>query len=232
MTDARPERPAPPDPPERIASEDWDLVEETTETVFRLLAMRFEGHILLYEDAALRRALATVAPDFDGPWRFFFTTRLAFVPPLAPGIGMASVYPAVAGEAADTFESELRGRGFEGSSAVVPSAFAWTRATARDSSSTLRAMPAKQSTSTSRGGPPSGAAGDRSRWPAVPTPSAASRRSSTNCLRTTGRRSMSAGSATSCRPDPRRGVTDGPVSVDPGMCCVTVAGQCCANGRD
>jgi hypothetical protein len=49
----------------------------------------------------------------DGnPWRFFFATALSFRPPLAPGVGTASVLPMVTTEAKRQFASELEARGF------------------------------------------------------------------------------------------------------------------------
>jgi hypothetical protein len=102
-----------PTPPAAVESEPWELASETVETVFRTPTSRVEGHTLLYEDARLRAALEPVVPDFEGPWRFFFATRLRFVPELVPGVGTASVYPTVASEAATKFEEDLRERGFE-----------------------------------------------------------------------------------------------------------------------
>lgn len=107
MTDHRPT------PPAAVENDPWELASEDRETVFRTPTARVEGHTLLYEDASLRAALEPVVPGFDGPWRFFFATRLRFVPELVPGVGTASVYPAVASEAATKFQDDLRDRGFE-----------------------------------------------------------------------------------------------------------------------
>jgi hypothetical protein len=89
----------------------WERADAYAETVFRLPTASVEGHTVLYEDRRLSEALDDVG--FDGPWRFLFATRLTFVPPLAPGIGPASMYPTVATEAADAFVERLADRGFE-----------------------------------------------------------------------------------------------------------------------
>lgn len=86
--------------------EGWTEADRRTETVFRLPTATIEGHTLLYEDENGDGGL-------DGAWRFFFATRLTFSPPLAPGIGPASVYPTVASESAREFADRLEERGFE-----------------------------------------------------------------------------------------------------------------------
>lgn len=91
--------------------EGWERVETGTETVFRLPTGRVDAHTVLYEDTRLGEIGG--GDDADGPWRFLFATRLAFHPPLAPGIGPVSVYPAVASEAASAFADRLRERGGE-----------------------------------------------------------------------------------------------------------------------
>jgi hypothetical protein len=83
----------------------WTEADRRTETVFQLPTARVEGHTLLYEDEN--------GGDLDGAWRFFFATRLVFSPPLAPGIGPASIYPTVASESARSFAERLEDRGFE-----------------------------------------------------------------------------------------------------------------------
>ncbi|WP_435360913.1 hypothetical protein [Haloarchaeobius sp. DFWS5] len=91
----------------------WRLVEETSETVFRMPAAEVVGHTSLYEDGPLRDAVCEATDgDLDLPWRFFFTTDLSFTPPLAPGIGTASVYPTVVSSARRAFADDLRERGF------------------------------------------------------------------------------------------------------------------------
>ena len=55
-----------------------------------------------------------IAVEEEDTWRFFFATRLSFRPPLAPGIGPASLRPTVASRARRTFAEDLESRGFEG----------------------------------------------------------------------------------------------------------------------
>ncbi len=94
-----------PAPPTVAADLDgWRLADEYVERVFEVGAVGVEGHTAVYDDP-------TVAAD--GPWRFFFATRLVFDPPLVPGLGTASVYPTVATESAREFAADLRSRGFE-----------------------------------------------------------------------------------------------------------------------
>jgi hypothetical protein len=100
-------------PDERLAEGGWKLTEETSETLFRLATVRVEGHTLVYEDADRRAAIEAASDgELDGPWRFFFATRLAFRPPLAPGVGPAMIRPTVTTEARRTFVADLEDRGF------------------------------------------------------------------------------------------------------------------------
>ncbi|RJT06130.1 hypothetical protein [Halococcus sp. IIIV-5B] len=100
-------------PSERLDAGGWAHAETTTETLFRLPTIQVVGTTVLYEDAELRARLRGATDgDLDAPWRFFFTTRLDFRPPLAPGIGPAALLPTVATEARRTFADDLRERGF------------------------------------------------------------------------------------------------------------------------
>ncbi|EMA47873.1 hypothetical protein [Halococcus saccharolyticus] len=100
-------------PDESLAESGWELTEDTTETVFQLSAVQVEGHTLVYEDADRREAIESASDgDLDGPWRFFFATRLTFRPPLAPGVGPTMIRPAVVAEARRTFVDRLEDRGF------------------------------------------------------------------------------------------------------------------------
>nr|WP_049913193.1 hypothetical protein [Halococcus thailandensis] len=101
---------APSVPDDRL--DGWTRIEGTTETLFALPTMRVRGHTLVYEDGPLREALRAADDALDMPWRFFFATRLAFRPPLAPGIGTASVLPTVTTELRRSFASDLEDRGF------------------------------------------------------------------------------------------------------------------------
>ncbi|PSQ01511.1 hypothetical protein BRC94_03575 [Halobacteriales archaeon QS_5_70_17] len=100
-------------PEERLAEGGWSLVEETTETLVRLPAVRVRGRTRLYEDGALRERLREAA-GVDRRWRFFFATRVEFVPGLAPGVGPATLLPTVTAAARRAFADDLRERGFEG----------------------------------------------------------------------------------------------------------------------
>jgi hypothetical protein len=93
--------------------EEWSLVERERETLFALPTSRVRGYTVVYEDGPLREAVTREAPEAeDHPWRFLFATRLEFVPPLAPGIGPASMYPTVLSEARRSFARDLAERGF------------------------------------------------------------------------------------------------------------------------
>ena len=115
-------------PHDRLLGEGWELRSKTEETVFRMPAASVVGYTLFYEDARLRGAIEAtdaveppaeagenhlVTASGDGTWRFFFATRLSFRPPLAPGIGPASLRPTVASQAKQTFADDLESRGFE-----------------------------------------------------------------------------------------------------------------------
>jgi hypothetical protein len=99
-------------PEQRLADGGWTLAEEESRTRFELPTLRVVGHTRLYEDAAMREVVRETI-GIDQRWRFFFATRLAFEPPLAPGIGPTMVYGTVASEAKREFETDLGNRGFE-----------------------------------------------------------------------------------------------------------------------
>lgn len=116
-----------------LAAGPWELTGRSEDRVFRTPMATVTGHTLVYEDTALRDALtaagAGAAVDAtddggdrlvsldrsEGPGvrRFFFATGLSFSPPLAPGIGPASMQPTVVTEARRSFADDLRARGFE-----------------------------------------------------------------------------------------------------------------------
>ena len=103
--------PAPPVPEARLA-DDWERVEDTTETLFGVDGADVRGHTLVYEDTDLREAVRAATDDaVDQSWRFVFATRLVFRPPLAPGIGAAMVLPTVKREAVGRFAADLEARG-------------------------------------------------------------------------------------------------------------------------
>ncbi|SDF27811.1 hypothetical protein [Halorientalis regularis] len=109
----------------------WELRGRSEDTVFQTPTATVRGHTLVYDDADLRAALdqAGVADSLDpggegtlvdvadddtgGFWRFFFATALSFRPPLAPGIGPASMRGPVVRESRESLLDDLRSRGFE-----------------------------------------------------------------------------------------------------------------------
>ena len=119
-------------PHDRLVEAGWELRSKSEETVFRVAAASVVGYTLVYNDSGLRAATEAVGTGgaLGGPadgdrivetgekeegslWRFFFATRLAFQPSLAPGIATASVRPTVASQARRTFADDLEARGFE-----------------------------------------------------------------------------------------------------------------------
>ncbi|RXK50393.1 hypothetical protein [Halorientalis pallida] len=109
----------------------WELRSRSEDTVFRTPTATVRGHTLVYDDADLRTALeragvgdhldpggegtlVDVADDDTGGFcRFFFATALSFRPPLAPGIGPASMRGPIVRESRESFLDDLRTRGFE-----------------------------------------------------------------------------------------------------------------------
>jgi hypothetical protein len=98
------------EPIERLDVGGWELVEESTETLFELSTARVEGHTRVYEDAALRRAVGE-ATGADRLCRFFFATTVEFLPPLSPGVAPL-IKSTVTNEARREFAADLRERGF------------------------------------------------------------------------------------------------------------------------
>ncbi|QLH79987.1 hypothetical protein HZS55_11270 [Halosimplex rubrum] len=105
--------PAPPVPVDRLDGA-WERVEDATETLFGVEGADVRGHTVVYENTALRAAVREATDDaVDQSRRFFFATRLAFRPPLAPGIGSAMVLPSVKTEALRRFADDLTERGVD-----------------------------------------------------------------------------------------------------------------------
>jgi len=103
---------APPAVPVDRLDDAWERAEDSTETLFGVEGADVRGHTVVYEDADLRAAVRRATdPPLDQSWRFFFATRLAFRPPLAPGIGPAMVLPSVKTEAVRRFADDLTDRG-------------------------------------------------------------------------------------------------------------------------
>lgn len=121
-------------PADRLDDDGWTCRARTEETLFRTPTAKVVGRTLVYDDVALRDALADAGASAflsagdaadagnrlvdtgeEGDyWRFFFATSLTFRPPLAPGIGPASMLPTVRAEARSAFVDDLEARGFEG----------------------------------------------------------------------------------------------------------------------
>ncbi|MDS0281123.1 hypothetical protein [Haloarcula onubensis] len=118
-------------PEEALAEGGWDERVRAESTVFRTPTSRIVGRTVLYDDQVLRAALEAAGfgdllagraesggrrlvdtGEDGGYWRFFFATALTFRPPLAPGIGPASMLPTVVTEARRTFADDLESRGF------------------------------------------------------------------------------------------------------------------------
>ncbi len=99
-------------PSDRLAEQGWSRTEVTVETVFSLPTVQVRTATVQYEDDATRAALSrTLDRDIDVSLRFFAGTRLAFDPPLPPGVTPAMVAPMLRTEARKTFERRLRERG-------------------------------------------------------------------------------------------------------------------------
>ena len=104
----------PPAVPEKaLDSGGWTLVDEQTETVFELPTVQVRGITRRFEDDRSRAALAGVGSDTEHPTRFFAVSRLAFDPPLPPGVGTSMVAPTVRTEAKKAFAKRLERRGLE-----------------------------------------------------------------------------------------------------------------------
>lgn len=127
MSDRYPEVPR-----SKLEDGGWEERLRTESTVFRTPTASVIGHTVLFDDKQLRTALEEAGfsdlldtePNSSGNrmidtgedggfWRFFFATALSFRPPLAPGIGPASMRPTVVSEARRSFENDMRARGFE-----------------------------------------------------------------------------------------------------------------------
>ena len=103
--------PAPSVPDDRL--DGGERVEGSVDRLYGVEGADIRGHTVLYEDRRLREAVREATGSaVDQSWRFFFATRLAFRPPLAPGT-RALVLPAVRTEATRSFLEDLRDRGVE-----------------------------------------------------------------------------------------------------------------------
>lgn len=95
-------------PEDALETGGWELVDRTTERVFRLSPAEVVGRTLLYEDPELRERLGT-----GDVTRFFFATALSFRPSLPPGAAPL-IESTVRRQANTAFTDRLRERGFEG----------------------------------------------------------------------------------------------------------------------
>lgn len=105
--------PAPPAVPHEHLDSGWELVEERTETVAELSAMRVRSVTHRYDDERSRAALSAAGYDTDHPVRFFAVSRLVFEPSLPPGVGTTMIAPTVRTEARKAFARRLAERGLK-----------------------------------------------------------------------------------------------------------------------
>ena len=105
--------PAPPAvPTDTLDAGGWDLVEETTETVFEVSTTRIYAATRHYEDERTRTALRE-ATGLDRTVRFFAATRLVFEPPLPPLVTPGMAGPILRTEVRRSFTDRLRERGLQ-----------------------------------------------------------------------------------------------------------------------
>jgi hypothetical protein len=98
-------------PATRLADGGWKEQGRETRTLASMPGLQVVGHTVIYEDPALRQAVADATDGaVDQSLRFFFATRLTFRPPLAPGVGTATVRPTVVSAAERAFADRLRDR--------------------------------------------------------------------------------------------------------------------------
>jgi hypothetical protein len=100
--------------PPRVSAgrlDDWECVEASLDTLFRLPVVAVDGYTLVYEDEALRERFRVAAGE--GLTRFFFATRLAFDPPLSPRVE-ALLQQTVTSAARGVFADRLADRGLDG----------------------------------------------------------------------------------------------------------------------
>lgn len=113
----------------------WDLVEQSTETLFEVATARIRGTTCRYDDQRTRSAVHDATDGgIDHPIRFFATTNLGFTPPLPPGTGPAMVMPMLVPEARRNFKNRLQERGLadvsrEGTERVRNGDRTWVRLT-------------------------------------------------------------------------------------------------------
>jgi hypothetical protein len=100
-------------PGARLDDGGWSELERSEETLATIPTGQVRGHTIVFEDAHLRDAIReATGGDLDRIWRIFFATRIAFVPPLPPGVGTAMVASTVRRNALAGFVADLKERGF------------------------------------------------------------------------------------------------------------------------
>jgi hypothetical protein len=119
-----------PDVPAAAIPEGWEPRGRSEDRLFDAGAASVVGRTVLYADAEVEAALdaAGVGKLLDPPSTdagrdrlvgvdtvapFAFATALSFTPPLAPGIGPATLFPMILKEARRSFARDLGARGFE-----------------------------------------------------------------------------------------------------------------------
>ncbi len=93
---------------------EWELTDETVETVFQLPGAKVVGATRQYEDVETRAAVREATDGaIDHQFRFVAATHLGFDPMLPPGTLPSMILPMMQSEARKTFEQRLNSRGVE-----------------------------------------------------------------------------------------------------------------------
>lgn len=116
-----------PEIPEDSVPSGWEHRDRSEDRLFQTLVASVTGKTILYVETEIERALDESGilerlPSESGSDRlletetigpFCFATALSFRPPLAPGVGPATLRPMVESEARRAFAADLRSRGFD-----------------------------------------------------------------------------------------------------------------------
>jgi len=100
----------PPAVPASLEAAGWERVDERTETLFELAAVRIRGATVQYEDERTRDAFRQ-ATGIDHALRFFAATQLDFQPSLPPGVSPKLVASTLRSEVRRRFTEKLADRG-------------------------------------------------------------------------------------------------------------------------
>ncbi|WP_396612768.1 DUF6517 family protein [Haloferax sp. S1W] len=98
--------PGAPSPPNVPPLDGWVCVDDTTDRLFEFGLVSVVARTVVYEDRTIRERVPAAA---DGPWRFFFASRLTIRPHTPPSSALTRL---VDHRATSGFESRLRNRGF------------------------------------------------------------------------------------------------------------------------